>query len=88
MQAVLNPETAWTHSSVSNPSGNCVEVALLPNGQVVVRDSEDPDGAVLIVTRDTFTEFIAGVILGDFSHLANQIIRVEIYRGARSSGPE
>jgi hypothetical protein len=41
----------WKKSSCSGNSGNCVEVANLGDG-VAVRDSKDPDGPVLVVSRD------------------------------------
>lgn len=41
----------WKKSSYSGNSGNCVEVADLGTA-VAVRDSKDPEGPVLVVTRD------------------------------------
>lgn len=39
----------WRKSSWSNTAGNdCVEVAFLP-GRTALRDSKNPDGAVLLV---------------------------------------
>jgi hypothetical protein len=38
----------WVKSSYSGgESANCVEIAALPGGGRAVRDSKDPDGAVL-----------------------------------------
>ena len=34
----------WRKSTVSNPSGNCVELAVLADGGVAVRNSRFPDG--------------------------------------------
>ncbi|GAA2278986.1 hypothetical protein GCM10010402_39480 [Actinomadura luteofluorescens] len=43
--------TAWRRSSRSTSSGgNCVELADAA-GAVAVRDSKDPDGPVLLLTR-------------------------------------
>lgn len=52
----------WKKSSYSGNSGNCVEVADL--GQAVaIRDSKEPEGAVLVVTYaewDAFTRTLKG----------------------------
>jgi len=48
----------WIRSSHSFSNGQCVEVAPLPNGQVAVRDSKDPDGPVVVYTRDAWRAFI------------------------------
>jgi hypothetical protein len=37
----------WRKSSRSFSWGNCVEVAVLPDGTIGVRDSKDPGGPVL-----------------------------------------
>ena len=55
-------EPRWQKSSYSgNGGGDCVEVALnLPN-VVAVRDSKDPDGAVLVIEAVEWRKFIAYV---------------------------
>jgi len=63
------PEVTWSKSRRSNPSGNCVEFAQLPDGQVGVRNSRFPDGPVLIYTRDEIAALLGGVRDGDFDHL-------------------
>jgi len=41
--------------------GNCVEVARNLPGLVVVRDSKEPDGATLVVSREAWQIFIGSV---------------------------
>ena len=52
---------AWQKSSYSNPSGNCVEMARLPAGQVAVRDSKRPGDPVLIFTRAEWSAFLTAL---------------------------
>jgi len=56
----------WVKSRRSNQSGNCVEVAQLPNGDVAVRNSRFPEGPALIYTRAEITAFVEGANDGDF----------------------
>jgi hypothetical protein len=62
--------THWRKSTVSNPSGNCVELAELSGGMVAVRNSRQPTGPVLIYTRAEIAAFIQGVRRGEFDDLA------------------
>lgn len=60
----------WQKSRRSNPNGNCVEIAALPDGGgVAVRNSRDPDGPALIYTSDEIAAFVLGVGDGDFDNL-------------------
>ncbi|GID28919.1 hypothetical protein Abr02nite_39020 [Paractinoplanes brasiliensis] len=59
----------WQKSRRSNPSGNCVECAVLPNGEVAMRNSRDPEGPALIYTRAEIEAFLGGVHDGDFDNL-------------------
>ncbi|MFI7543328.1 DUF397 domain-containing protein [Actinoplanes sp. NPDC049599] len=54
----------WRKSSRSS-SGACVEVAP-GRGTIMVRDSKNPQGAVLTFGRETFAAFVAGVAQGEF----------------------
>lgn len=56
----------WIKSGRSNQSGNCVEVAMLPDGGVAMRNSRHPDGPALVYTRAELTAFVEGAKDGDF----------------------
>jgi len=55
----------WFKSSRSAQDGSCVEVADLEDG-VAVRDSKNPDGAVLSFGAGSWRDFVAGVRDGQF----------------------
>jgi hypothetical protein len=61
---------AWRKSKASNPSGACVEVAMLPDGEIAVRNSRHPSGPALIYTRAEVAAFLAGAKAGEFDDLA------------------
>ncbi|MGI5325295.1 DUF397 domain-containing protein [Actinomadura nitritigenes] len=51
----------WRKSSYTTSNGgNCVELASVP-GSVAVRDSKDPDGHKLVVSRRAFAAFLTSV---------------------------
>ncbi|MBM9617499.1 DUF397 domain-containing protein [Streptomyces zhihengii] len=56
----------WVKSSRSNATGNCVELAALPDGRIAMRNSRDPQGPALVYTRDEVAAFVAGARDGDF----------------------
>lgn len=51
----------WFKSSYSSANGQCVECALLPDGGMAVRDTNDRGGAVLIVPAEAWQKFAAGL---------------------------
>jgi hypothetical protein len=59
--------TGWRKSSYSGGNGGaCLEVAVLPDGGLAVRDSKDPDGARLAFAAGTWRAFVASVKDGEF----------------------
>jgi len=61
---------AWIKSSLSYSNGNCVQAARLPGGQIGVRDSKNPHGAILRFTPAEWRAFLAGARRGEFDSLA------------------
>jgi hypothetical protein len=59
----------WRKSSYSNPSGNCVELAVVPGVGVAMRNSRDPRGAVLVYAPAEIAAFMRGVKSGQFDDL-------------------
>ena len=60
---------SWLKSRHSNPSGNCVEVACLPTGEIAVRNSRFPTGPVLLYTRAEIAAFLQGAKDGEFDYV-------------------
>jgi hypothetical protein len=56
----------WRKSTRSNASGDCVEVAFVPDGSVAVRDTKDRDGGTQLYSRAEWAAFIGGVKAGEF----------------------
>lgn len=55
----------WTHASGCD-SSQCIEVCGVDDGDVLVRDSKNPEGFVQRYTSDEWNAFIEGVKLGEF----------------------
>jgi hypothetical protein len=79
MQEIVNGTQAtsiegvvWRKSRSSNPSGNCVELARLPGGDIAVRNSRHPAGPALIYTTAEITAFIQGARDGDFDSMLGE----------------
>jgi hypothetical protein len=56
----------WIKSSLSFANGNCVEVADLPDGGIGVRNSRNPEGAILRFTPGEWHAFLGGAKNGEF----------------------
>ncbi|MFF2619018.1 DUF397 domain-containing protein [Kitasatospora sp. NPDC058046] len=69
MPAGLIKGVAWTKARASYGNGDCIELASLATGETAIRNSRDPEGAVLIVTRSELRAFFAGVREDEFDHL-------------------
>ena len=62
-------DVEWRKSSFSGQSDDsvgCVEVALLPDGGVALRDSKDRDGQIHVYTAAEWDAFVKGVRAGEF----------------------
>ena len=54
----------WRKSSHSSAQGQCVEVAAVPSRQVAVRDSKNPEGPALVLSRAAFAQFLYAAASG------------------------
>lgn len=59
-------DLSFRKAAASSNGGNCVEVALLPDGGRAVRDSKDQAGPVLRFTRAEWSAFLDGAKGGEF----------------------
>lgn len=60
----------WRKAAASTGNGACVELAPGGSGAVHLRDSKDPQGAVLTFTRAEIAAFLDGAKGGEFDDLA------------------
>jgi hypothetical protein len=57
----------WHKSTYSGPTGgNCVEIAVLSDGRVALRNSRQPEGPALVFTSSEWDAFLRGARDGEF----------------------
>ena len=61
--------TNWRISSFSGNNGTCVQLAVLSDGRVAVRNSTHPDNGTILVTRTEMNAWLRGVKAGEFDDL-------------------
>lgn len=54
-------QAIWQKSSRSNGQANCVEVATNLSDVVAIRDSKNPGGPVLMVSREEWEGFVGRI---------------------------
>jgi hypothetical protein len=64
---IAGSAVVWRKSSHSNHQSACVEVGDFGHDTVGLRDSKDPEGAVLTFSRSQLRSFIAAVVEGEFT---------------------
>jgi hypothetical protein len=69
MSASSLTDVTWKKSEYSNPNGECVEVAVLANGEIAIRNSRYPNGPALVYTRAEIAAFLAAAKDGEFDHV-------------------
>lgn len=62
----MNDHVTWRTSSYTGETGNCVEVASLPDGDWWVRDTKNRAGPTLQVPADQWAAFQGAVRTGQF----------------------
>lgn len=59
----------WQASQYGPVGAACVEIAVLPGGEIAVRNSRDPQGPALIYTYAEIEAFFQGAKDGEFDSL-------------------
>jgi hypothetical protein len=59
----------WRKAQHSVNNGECVELATPATGKIVIRDSKDPHGPVLMYSAAEWQAFLVRAKKGEFDHL-------------------
>jgi Domain of unknown function (DUF397) len=63
------PASTWRKSSFSGNNGHCVEVAVLPAGEIAVRNSNRREAGHVLFARAEMAAWIEGCKAGEFDDL-------------------
>jgi hypothetical protein len=64
-----NQGISWRRAGRCNRGAECVELSVTIDGDIMVRDSKDPNGPVLSFTLGEMRAFVEGVLAGEFADL-------------------
>jgi hypothetical protein len=57
---------AWRKSSFSGAQNDCIEIATTADDMIAVRDSKNPTGPALLVSKSELRAFVDGAKDGQF----------------------
>ncbi|MGW1835742.1 DUF397 domain-containing protein [Streptomyces sp. NPDC002067] len=60
----------WWKSSFSDAGAQCVELGIVDDATVAVRDSKNPRGTALLLSREQMTAFVSAAASGRFGGVA------------------